>query len=211
MCLFISIFISRCSVFLYIILFFFFKYYLFGCTGSWLRQAVSLVVALELLVVACMWDRGPWPETEPGHPALGAHSLMHCTTRQVPHIILNVANLKALSVVQWIKKFAKSWEITLLREYFSHGFCNFSLRFLKIAFLQLLELEGNFYYLFIYLIYLIYFWLRWVFVAQGLSLVAASGGYCSLQCTGFSLQWLLLLQSTGPRHAGFSSCGTRAQ
>ena len=33
----------------------------------------------------------------------------------------------------------------------------------------------------------IYFWLRWVFVAaRGLSLVAASGGYSSLLCTGFS-------------------------
>ena len=29
-----------------------------------------------------------------------------------------------------------------------------------------------------------------------------------LQCTGFSLQWLLLLRSTGSRHAGFSNCGT---
>ena len=61
-------------------------------------------------------------------------------------------------------------------------------------------------------IYLIYFWLRWVFVAaRGLSLVAASGGYSSLRCVGFSLQWLLLLQSTGSRHEGFSSCGVRAQ
>ena len=58
----------------------------------------------------------------------------------------------------------------------------------------------------------IYFWLRWVFVAaRGLSLVAASGGYSSLQCAGFSLRWLLLLQSTGSGHAGFSSCGTWAQ
>ena len=58
----------------------------------------------------------------------------------------------------------------------------------------------------------IYFWLRWVFVADcGLSLVVASRGYSSLQCTGFSLQWFLLLQSTGFRHAGFSSCGTQAQ
>ena len=48
----------------------------------------------------------------------------------------------------------------------------------------------------------------WVFVAAcGLSLVAASGGYSSLQCAGFSLWWLLLLQSSGSRHAGFSSCG----
>ena len=36
-------------------------------------------------------------------------------------------------------------------------------------------------------------------------------GYSSLWCTGFLLQWLLLLWSTGSRRAGSSSCGTRAQ
>ena len=36
-------------------------------------------------------------------------------------------------------------------------------------------------------------------------------GYSSLQCAGFSLRWLLLLQSMGSRHVGFSSCGTQAQ
>ena len=57
-----------------------------------------------------------------------------------------------------------------------------------------------------------YFWLYWVFiVACGLSLVAASGSYSSLWCAGFSLSWLPLLQSTGSRCAGFSSCGTRGQ
>ena len=56
------------------------------------------------------------------------------------------------------------------------------------------------------------FWLRWVFIAvHGLSLVAVSGGYSLLQCASFSLQWLLLLHSTGSRCTGFSSCGTRAQ
>ena len=60
--------------------------------------------------------------------------------------------------------------------------------------------------------FLIYFWLCWVFIAAcGFSLVAASGGYSSLQCVGFSLQLLLLLWSTGSRHAGFSSCGMWAQ
>ena len=55
------------------------------------------------------------------------------------------------------------------------------------------------------------FWLRWVLVAaRGLSLVAASGGYSSLRCAGFSLRWLLLLRSTGSRRVGFSSCGSRA-
>ena len=50
-------------------------------------------------------------------------------------------------------------------------------------------------YLFIYF----YFWLRWVFVAVcGLSLVAASRGYSSLQCAGFS------------HCGGFSRCGARA-
>ena len=49
----------------------------------------------------------------------------------------------------------------------------------------------------------LFIWLRWVFIAaHGLSLVVVSGGYSSLRCTGFSLQWLLLLQSTGSRHAG---------
>ena len=48
------------------------------------------------------------------------------------------------------------------------------------------------------------FWLHWVFIAvHGLSLVAASAG--------FSLRQLLLLWSTGSRHAGFSSCSTLAQ
>ena len=43
-------------------------------------------------------------------------------------------------------------------------------------------------------IYLFKFWLCWVFVAAcGLSLVAASRGYSSLQRAGFSLWWLLLL------------------
>ena len=43
------------------------------------------------------------------------------------------------------------------------------------------------------------------------ALFAVSRGYSSLQCEGFSLRWLLLLQSTGSRRVGFSSCGTRAQ
>ena len=46
--------------------------------------------------------------------------------------------------------------------------------------------------------------------ALRLSLVVVSGVYSSLQCTGFSLQWLLLLQSTGYRCAGFSSRGVQA-
>ena len=75
------------------------------------------------------------------------------------------------------------------------------------------ELSGLQFFLFVFCFFVfIYFWLSWVFIAaHGLSLVEASGGYSSLRCTGFSLRWLLLLQSTGSRHVGFISCGTQAQ
>ena len=74
-------------------------------------------------------------------------------------------------------------------------------------------LEGFFFsFFFIHLCIYLFFWLHWVFVAvRGLSLVAASRGYSSLWCTGFSSRWLLLLWSTGSRRVGFSSCGTQAQ
>ena len=69
-----------------------------------------------------------------------------------------------------------------------------------------------FFFLINLFILFIYFWLRWVFVAaRGLSLVVASRGYSSLRCVGFSLRRLLLLRSTGSKHVGFSSCGTRTQ
>ena len=53
---------------------------------------------------------------------------------------------------------------------------------------------------------------------HGPSPFVASRGYSSLWCTGFSLQWLLLLWSTGARHGGastavargLSSCGSQA-
>ena len=39
---------------------------------------------------------------------------------------------------------------------------------------------------------------------RGLSLVMVSAGYSLLWCAGFSLQWLVLLQSTGSRYEGFT-------
>ena len=54
------------------------------------------------------------------------------------------------------------------------------------------------YKLFFVCLFLIYFWLCWVFFAVcWLSLVAASRGYSSLQCVGFSC-------------SGFSCCGAQA-
>ena len=55
-------------------------------------------------------------------------------------------------------------------------------------------------------------WLHWVCTdAHRLFLVAASGGYSSFWCTGFSLQRLLLFQSTGWRHtdSGAAVCSSR--
>ena len=66
-------------------------------------------------------------------------------------------------------------------------------------------------YKFIYLFILFIFGCVGSLLLCGLSLVAVSGGYSSLWCVGFSLSWLLLLRSMGSRHAGFSSCGMRAQ
>ena len=81
---------------------------------------------------------------------------------------------------------------------------------------------GSLFYLILsYLIlsYLIlYIWLHWIFVAaRGLSQLAASGGYSSLRCVGYSVRWLLLLQSTGSSNPGsvaaarrLASCSTWA-
>ena len=54
--------------------------------------------------------------------------------------------------------------------------------------------------------------MHWVFVAAlRLSLVAASRGYSSLQGSGFSQPWPLLLWSMASRCMGLISCCTRAQ
>ena len=80
-----------------------------------------------------------------------------------------------------------------------------------------------------YIIFNLFLFYLFIFgcIVHVLSLVAASRGYSSLQCRGFSLRWLLLwstssrctsfslrwlllLWSTSSRRVGFSSCGTQA-
>ena len=56
--------------------FFFLNIYLFICTRS-------LLAAYKLFSCG-MWDLVPRPGIEPGSPALGAWSLSHWTTREVP-------------------------------------------------------------------------------------------------------------------------------
>ena len=75
----------------------------------------------------------------------------------------------------------------------------------------MLGLRFFFFFFFNYLfIYLFIFGCVGSLLLRGLSLVAASRGYSSLWCAGFSLQWLLLLRSLGSRRVGFSSCVSRA-
>ena len=57
----------------------------------------------------------------------------------------------------------------------------------KIIILVFQNLKKNFVYY--------YFWLCWVFDGvRGISLVVVSGGYTTLWCAGFSLQWLLVAE-----------------
>ena len=67
------------------------------------------------------------------------------------------------------------------------------------------------YHFFIFYLFFIFGCVGVFIAACGLSAVVASGGYSLLRCAGFSLQWLLLLRSTGSRRTGFSSCSTWAQ
>ena len=64
--------------------FFFFNIYLF----VWIHQilvATSKIFTCGMQTLSySMWDLVPWPGIEPGSPALGAQSLSHWTTREVP-------------------------------------------------------------------------------------------------------------------------------
>ena len=74
-----------------------------------------------------------------------------------------------------------------------------------------IQSSAHFFYIYFLLIYLKkFFWLCWVCVVCGLSLVVVSVHYSSLWCGGFSLWWLILLWSMGSKCAGFISCGSRA-
>ena len=149
-----------------------------------------------------------------GEPSLQGGGLLvsraFCTLQESfpTHTVLSVWNILSASLLQ-VSPFHLWWFSDFLFSGFLYTLKNFwgpkELLFMWIIYIYI-------YFFFSLINLFIYFWLRWVFVAaNGLSLVAASGGYSSLWYAGFSLRWLLLLRSLGSKHEGFSSCGTRAQ
>ena len=70
-------------------------------------------MACELLVVACMWDLVPWPGIEPGSPALGAQSLSHWTTREVPPPSLKWDHITKCSL-DLLKRFSEFVCVTII-------------------------------------------------------------------------------------------------
>ena len=131
---------------------------------------------------------------------------------KIPKITLHIYFNKSCSVTCFLYSAINHEHLSMLKIKLS---TYLSIQILFFATAALYSIVCIYYILLIFLkfIYLfIYLWLCCIFfAAHGLSLVAVSGGYSALWCMGFSLQWLLLLQSTGSRRAGFSSCGTRAQ
>ena len=115
-----------------------------------------------------------------------------------PHL-LQVKNPSVSQSLPWL---------CLLARHVPRGEPSFGVTIVCIIFWSVIIL---YIYIFIYLF--IYFWLRWVFVAAcRLSLVAVSGGYTSLQCTGFSCCGARALgawTSVVVAH-GLSSCGLQA-
>ena len=71
-----------------VISFFFIFIYLFGCPGSWVAP-YRIFVAARGIFSCGMWDLVPHPGTEPRPPELGARSLTHWTTREVPPSVIN--------------------------------------------------------------------------------------------------------------------------
>ena len=124
---------------------------------------------------------------------------------ELHYVCRNTPFLKLITIAPFIECsfYVASTVLYASQTLFPFNLPQSSTRWVLLSYFPFLNLFLNFIY---------YFWLHWVFVAvRGLSLVVASGGYASLGCTGFSLQWLFLLWSTGSRCTGFSSCGTWAQ
>ena len=143
-----------------------------------------------------------------------------------PQIPRDNCILKAIIV--HFKKMIFKKKLLILKRKFAYAFGTLGvLQFLKLTVKEnllwdwsSLALQVILFYLFIFLNLFIYFyfWLRWAFLLRvGVSLVAASGGYSSLRCAGFSLGGLSCCRARAPGARasvvvalGLSSCGSWA-
>ena len=63
----------------------------------------KLLLKIFLFIWLHIWDLVPWPGTEPRHPALGAWSLTHWATREVPKVTLFLFAINRYVVRKCIK------------------------------------------------------------------------------------------------------------
>ena len=142
-----------------------------------------------------MWD---WTHAP---PALEALSFNHWTSREVLHIssftlFMNSCVKVYSSLIT--KLYTLSFDICMLR--FMSITSLFVVYWRHLSFVLCFFPDSTLKKLFIIYLFIL---LRWVFVAVcRLSRVVVSKGYSLLWCTGFSLWWLPLLQSTDSRTCG---------
>ena len=105
---------------------------------------------------------------------------------------------------------------------FSHSeACLLVLFMVSFAVQKLLRFMTSHLFIFVFILFLFFYiytnlFIYLILAALGLCCCTWAFSSCGergllLWCAGFSLRWLLLLQSMGSRCAGFSSCDIRAQ
>ena len=178
-----------------------------------------------------MWLTGPVAPRHVGSsqtrartrvPCIGRQILNHCATREAPvHVFLlpSTFPLYGFTVICYLVHLLTNICVPFLRRKFSLLLGEY----LEVEWLDNMVgehlTEKIYIYIYLFLknlfIYFIFGCVGSLLLHVGF-LVAVSRGYSSLRCTGFSLWWLLLLQSMGsrraglvPRHVGSSRAGDR--
>ena len=73
------------------------------CLMCWVLVEACRIFSCSMWALSCsMWDLVPWPGIEPRHLALGAWSLSHWTTKEVPEY--NLIQLFYREVWQYVSK-----------------------------------------------------------------------------------------------------------
>ena len=135
-----------------------------------------------------------------------AHSLQRIQKMQRYDVMKNIKNYQYRCIsynVQYM------YGIYRTQTYRIQMIINISVHFCFISFQCVFMLYKIVIRLFISLTIFVNLFYLFIFGCVGSSLLRT--GFLQLWFAGFTLWWLLLLQSTGSRHMDFSSCGARAQ